>query len=68
MSEFFTAELAVILNCGRLASSRLAQRAWTYRTHLPATWAAMAAGELDEYRTRTLVEVLEHTGPAVARA
>ncbi|WP_245784504.1 DUF222 domain-containing protein [Geodermatophilus amargosae] len=67
VSEFFPAELAVVLNCGRLAASQLAHRAWTYRTHLPATWAAMAAGELDEYRARTLVEVLEHTDPAVAR-
>jgi hypothetical protein len=68
VSEFFPAELAVVLNCGRLAAGQLAHRAWTYRTHLPATWAAMAAGELDEYRARTLVEVLETTDPAIARA
>src|SRR3712207_5656208 len=42
-SEFFPAELAVVLNCGRLSASQRAHRAWTYRTHLPATWAAMAA-------------------------
>ncbi|NEM09022.1 DUF222 domain-containing protein, partial [Geodermatophilus normandii] len=49
------------------AAGQLAHRAWTYRTHLPATWAAMSGGELDEYRARTLVDVLEHTDPAVAR-
>ncbi|GAB3320452.1 hypothetical protein GCM10027451_41140 [Geodermatophilus aquaeductus] len=67
VSEFFPAELAMVLNCGRLAASQRAHRAWTYRTHLPATWAAMSAGELDEYRAMTLVEVLQHTDPAVAR-
>ncbi|WP_345771537.1 DUF222 domain-containing protein, partial [Geodermatophilus normandii] len=57
----------MILDCGRPAAGQLAHRAWTCRTHLPATWAAMAGGELDEYRARMLVEVLEHTDPAVAR-
>jgi hypothetical protein len=67
VSEFFPAELAVVLNCGRLSAGQRAHRAWTYRTHLPATWAAMSAGELDEYRAMALVEVLEHTDPAIAR-
>src|SRR5918993_2898429 len=39
VSEFFPAELAMILNCGRLSASQRAHRAWTYRTHLPASWA-----------------------------
>jgi hypothetical protein len=67
VSEFFTTELAVVLNCGRVAASRLARRAWTYRESLPATWAALAAGQLDEYRALQLVEVLEHTAPSLAR-
>ncbi len=67
VSEFFTAELAVVLNCGRVAASKLAHRAWTLRESLPATWAALAAGQLDEYRALQLVEVLEHTAPALAR-
>jgi hypothetical protein len=67
VSEFFPAELAVVLNCSPVAASRLARRAWTYRESLPATWAALAAGQLDEYRARILVEVLEHTDPALAR-
>ncbi|SNS09255.1 hypothetical protein SAMN04488107_1318 [Geodermatophilus saharensis] len=44
VSEFCTAELAVILNCGRGTADHLATRAWTYRERLPATWAALAAG------------------------
>ncbi|MGY1734995.1 DUF222 domain-containing protein [Geodermatophilus sp. SYSU D00684] len=67
VSEFFTAELAVVLNVGRGTASHLAHRAWTYRSHLPATWAALAAGTLDEARARALVDVLEHTGPVTAR-
>ncbi|MGY1698233.1 DUF222 domain-containing protein [Geodermatophilus sp. SYSU D00766] len=67
VSEFFTAELAVVLNCGRGTANHLATRAWTYRERLPATWAALAAGELDEARARALVDVLQHTKPALAR-
>ncbi|MGY1832143.1 HNH endonuclease, partial [Geodermatophilus sp. SYSU D01180] len=50
VSEFFPAELALVLNVGRGTASHLAHRAWTYRSHLPATWAALAAGTLDEAR------------------
>ncbi|MGY1702205.1 DUF222 domain-containing protein [Geodermatophilus sp. SYSU D00766] len=67
VSEFFTAELAVVLNCGRGTANHLVTRAWTYRERLPATWAALAAGELDEARARALVDVLQHTAPALAR-
>src|SRR3954454_24355882 len=42
VSQFFTAELSVVLNCGRRTAAHLAQRAWTYRAQLPATWAALA--------------------------
>ncbi|MGY1694258.1 DUF222 domain-containing protein [Geodermatophilus sp. SYSU D00814] len=67
VSEFFTAELALVLNCGRGSANHLATRAWTYRERLPATWAALAAGELDEARAKALVDVLQHTAPALAR-
>ncbi len=67
VSEFFTSELAMVLNCGRVAASKLAHRAWTLRESLPGTWAALSAGELDEYRARILVDVLEHTAPTLAR-
>ncbi len=67
MSEFFPAELAVVLNCGRGTAAHLAHRAWTYRHNLPATWAALAAGVLDQPRAKVLADVLAHTSPAVAR-
>ncbi|MGY1716203.1 DUF222 domain-containing protein [Geodermatophilus sp. SYSU D01106] len=67
VSEFFTAELAVVLNVGRPTATTLAKRAWTYRESLPATWAALAAGELDERRAMVLVDVLQWTVPALAR-
>ncbi|MGY1776838.1 DUF222 domain-containing protein [Geodermatophilus sp. SYSU D00804] len=67
VSEFFTAELALVLNIGRGTASHLAHRAWTYRSHLPGTWAALAAGRLDEARAKALVDVLEHTDAATAR-
>ncbi|MGY5890532.1 HNH endonuclease, partial [Geodermatophilus arenarius] len=35
--------------------------------HLPGTWAALAAGALDEARAKALVDVLEHTTAATAR-
>ncbi|MGY1607800.1 DUF222 domain-containing protein [Geodermatophilus sp. SYSU D00700] len=67
VSEFFTAELALILNCGRGTANHLAHRAWTYREKLPATWAALAAGTLDETRAKALVDVLEHADAGIAR-
>ncbi|SFP65701.1 protein of unknown function [Geodermatophilus dictyosporus] len=67
VSEFFTAELAMVLNCGRRSASLLAQRAWVFRESLPGTWAALAEGVLDEARAKVLVEVLQHTDPAVSR-
>ena len=68
MSEFFTSELAVVLNCGRGTAAHLAQRAWIYRENLPATWAALAEGVLDEARAKALADALGHTSPAIARA
>ncbi|SHG30936.1 HNH endonuclease signature motif containing protein [Geodermatophilus nigrescens] len=67
VSEFFTAELAVVLNVGRPTATTLAKRAWTYRESLPATWAALRAGQLDERRAMVLVDVLQWTAPALAR-
>ena len=48
-------------------ASALAKRAWTYRESLPGTWAALAAGQLDERRAMVLVDVLQWTAPALAR-
>ena len=68
MSQFFVPELAVLLNCGRGTASHTAHRAWTYRENLPATWAALADGVLDETRAKVLADVLQHTTPEIARA
>ena len=43
VSQFFTSELAVVLNCGRRTAANVALRAWVYRAQLPGTWAALAA-------------------------
>jgi hypothetical protein len=66
VSEFFPAELAVVLNCGRGTAAVRARRAWTLRESLPATRAAMAAGELDERRANVLADVLAYTDPTIA--
>ncbi|MGK5115722.1 HNH endonuclease, partial [Geodermatophilus sp. CPCC 205506] len=68
VSEFFVPELAMVLNCGRGTAGHLAARAWTYRENLPGTWAALAAGTLDEPRAKVLADVLGSTSPAIARA
>jgi hypothetical protein len=68
VSEFFTHELAMVLNCGRGTANHLAHRAWVLRENLPATWAALADGVLDEARARALTDVLGTAQPAIARA
>src|SRR3712207_8668730 len=67
VSEFFVPELAMVLNCGRGTASHLAHRAWTYRENLPATWAALAAGTLDEPRAKVLARSEEHTSELQSR-
>ena len=67
VADSFCHELSMLLNCGRRSASIRAQQAWTYRESLPRTWAALAAGTLDEPRAKALVEVLESADPAVAR-
>lgn len=66
VSEFFTAELSAVLNLGRGTADYRHARARTWLTKLPATFAALAAGELDERRATQLAEVLMHTSPDVA--
>jgi hypothetical protein len=52
VSEFFADELAAVLNCSRTAATQLWERSTTLRRRLPATWAALADGELDWPRAR----------------
>src|SRR3954447_23910653 len=52
--EFYADELAMILNCSRTAATNLWEQSTTLRRRLPATWAALADGELDWPRARTI--------------
>jgi hypothetical protein len=67
VSEFFVPELAMVLNAGRGAASFRARRAFCWRDRLPATFAALRGGELDERRAQELFAVLEHVDPGLAR-
>jgi hypothetical protein len=57
-SEFFADELALVLNCSRSAATTLIGQAFTLLHQLPATWAALADGELDWPRARGLATEL----------
>jgi hypothetical protein len=67
VSEFFAAELALVLNRGRGTASHLHHRAQVWAENLPATYAALAAGELDLARAAALADVLGATSPQLAR-
>ena len=68
VSEFFASELALVLNRGRGTADHLHHRAVVWRDNLPATFAALAAGELDLARAAALADVLGATSPGLARA
>src|SRR3954471_13284878 len=67
VSEFFVDELGAVLGVGRGTAAHKAARAFTWRNSLPATFAALKRGELDERRGQILADVLEHARPALAR-
>jgi hypothetical protein len=67
VSEFFTAELGVVLNAGRGTASYRTRRAFTWRDKLPATFAALQRGEIDERRAQELFTVVEHVDAELAR-
>jgi hypothetical protein len=58
VSEFFPDELALIQNCSRAEATQLWERCSTLRRRLPRTWAALADGELDWPRARTIAAEL----------
>jgi hypothetical protein len=58
VSEFFPDELALILNCSRAEATTLAEVSLTLVERLPATWAALADGDLDWPRARALAQEL----------
>ncbi|MGY1845397.1 HNH endonuclease signature motif containing protein [Modestobacter sp. SYSU DS0875] len=66
MSEFFTAELATVLNVGRGTAAVRLTRALTWARKLPATFAALKVGELDERRAQALADALRSTPADVA--
>jgi Domain of unknown function (DUF222) len=68
VSEFFPDELALVLNLGRGTAVFRARRAHTWRDSLPATYAALGRGELDDRRAGVLADALQHTTPELARA
>jgi hypothetical protein len=65
-SEFFLAELSAILNLGRGTASYRLRRALTWSRKLPATFAALKTGALDERRADALADVLAHTSREIA--
>src|SRR3954447_21662529 len=67
VSEFFASELALVLNRGRGTANHLHHRAVVWRDNLPATLAALSAGELDLARAAALADVLGATCPELAR-
>ncbi|MGY1753243.1 DUF222 domain-containing protein [Blastococcus sp. SYSU D01042] len=68
VSEFFPDELAHAINLGRGTASFRARRAFTWRENLPATFAALSEGRLDERRAGVLAEALQSAAPELARA
>jgi hypothetical protein len=68
VSEFFTREVGHVLNLGRGTAAFRARRAFTWRDKLPATFALLRRGEIDERRASKLAEVLQHTVPELTRA
>jgi hypothetical protein len=67
VSEFFPAKLAHALNLGRGTAAFRARRAWTWSESLPATFAALERGDIDERRAGVLADALESTRPELAR-
>lgn len=68
VSEFFPDEVAHAINLGRGTAAFRARRAWTWRENLPATFAALRRGEIDDRRAGVLADALQHTAPELARA
>ncbi|WP_041775767.1 HNH endonuclease [Blastococcus saxobsidens] len=68
VSEFFADEVAHAINLGRGTAAFRARRAHTWRESLPATFAALRRGEIDERRAGVLADALQHTTPELARA
>jgi len=66
VSESFPDELAMVLGVGRGTAAHRLRRAWTWRHSLPATFAALTRGALDERRGQILADTLQHVRPELA--
>jgi len=58
VSEFFADELAVVMGASRTAATVLAERSLALVRELPATWAALADGLIDQPRANAIVAAL----------
>ncbi len=54
LSEFLPDEVAMVMNCSRAEATTLTTVAWTLIHSLPATWAALADGELNWPRAQAI--------------
>jgi hypothetical protein len=68
VSEFFPDEVAHAINLGRGTAAFRARRAFTWRENLPATFAALRGGRLDERRAGVLADALQSVAPRLAQA
>jgi hypothetical protein len=68
VSEFFPQEVAHAINLGRGTAAFRARRAFTWRDNLPATFAALKEGRLDERRAGVLAEALQVADPRLSQA
>mgnify|MGYP000459840340 CR=1 FL=1 len=68
VSEFFPDEVAHAINLGRGTAAFRARRAHIWRDGLPATFAALHRGAIDERRAGVLADALQHTTCELARA
>ena len=67
VSEFFPDEVAHAINLGRGTAAFRARRAFTWRDNLPATFAALRRGELDERRAGVLADALKVAAPELTQ-
>jgi hypothetical protein len=68
VSEFFTDEVAHAINLGRGTAAFRARRAFTWRDDLPATFAALRRGEVDERRAGVLADALQGAASELSQA
>src|SRR4051794_32234799 len=66
VSESFPDELGMVIGVARGTAAHRLRRAWTWRHDLPATFAALRRGVLDERRAQIFADTLVHAPTALA--